>query len=85
MTVNPGFGGQDFIPEALPKISTLRQMIRERGLHCDIEVDGGIQEKTVPLVVKAGANLLVAGSAVYNKKESVERAIIRLRNAIPQL
>jgi ribulose-phosphate 3-epimerase len=81
MTVNPGFGGQDFIPEALPKIAILHQMIKERGLHCDIEVDGGIHEKTVPLVVKAGANLLVAGSAVYNKKESVEQAITRLRNA----
>lgn len=81
MTVNPGFGGQDFIPEALPKISTLHQMIKHRGLHCDIEVDGGISEKTVPLVVQAGANLLVAGSAVYNGKESVEQAITRLRNA----
>ena len=81
MTVNPGFGGQDFIPEALPKISTLHQMIKHRGLHCDIEVDGGISEKTVPLVVQAGANLLVAGSAVYNGKESVEQAITKLRNA----
>jgi len=81
MTVNPGFGGQDFIPEALPKISTLHQIIKQRDLHCDIEVDGGIQEKTVPQVVKAGANLLVAGSAIYNKKESVQQAITRLRNA----
>jgi ribulose-phosphate 3-epimerase len=81
MTVNPGFGGQDFIPETLPKITTLHQMIKQRGLHCDIEVDGGIQEKTVPKVVKAGANLLVAGSAIYNKKESVQQAITRLRNA----
>ena len=82
MTVNPGFGGQDFIPEALPKISRLRQMIDARDLHCDIEVDGGIHEQTVPLVVKAGANLLVAGSAVYNEKESVEKAMNRLRSAI---
>jgi len=82
MTVNPGFGGQDFIPEALPKISRLRQMIDARNLHCDIEVDGGIHEKTVPQVVQAGANLLVAGSAVYNEKESVEQAMTRLRNAI---
>jgi ribulose-phosphate 3-epimerase len=81
MTVNPGFGGQDFIPETLPKIATLHQMIKQRGLHCDIEVDGGIQEKTVPKVVKAGANLLVAGSAIYNKKESVREAITRLRHA----
>src|SRR5260370_20042636 len=82
MTVNPGFGGQDFIPEALPKISRLRQMIDTRNLHCDIEVDGGIHEKTVPQVVQAVANLLVAGSAVYNEKESVEQAMARLRNAI---
>jgi len=82
MTVNPGFGGQDFIPETLPKITRLRQLITQRGCHCDIEVDGGIHEATVPLVVQAGANLLVAGSAVYNERESVAEAIARLRNAI---
>ncbi|MGH2509389.1 MAG: ribulose-phosphate 3-epimerase, partial [Ktedonobacteraceae bacterium] len=82
MTVNPGFGGQDFIPEALPKISRLRQMIAARNLHCDIEVDGGIHEKTVTQVVQAGANLLVAGSAVYNDRESVEQAMARLRSAV---
>lgn len=82
MTVNPGFGGQDFIPETLPKIRRLRQMITERNLRCDIEVDGGIHEATVPLVVQAGANLLVAGSAVYNEHESVAEAMARLRNAI---
>jgi ribulose-phosphate 3-epimerase len=84
MTVNPGFGGQEFISETLPKITTLRQIIIQRGLHCDIEVDGGIHESTVPLVVKAGANLLVAGSAVYNSRESVAEAMARLRNAIPE-
>jgi ribulose-phosphate 3-epimerase len=82
MTVNPGFGGQEFIPETLPKITRLRQVIDQRGLHCDIEVDGGIHEATAPLVVQAGANLLVAGSAVYNEHESVAEAIARLRNAI---
>jgi ribulose-phosphate 3-epimerase len=82
MTVNPGFGGQDFIPETLPKITRLRQVIDQRGLHCDIEVDGGIHEATAPLVVQAGANLLVAGSAVYNERESVAQSIARLRNAI---
>jgi len=81
MSVNPGFGGQDFIPEALTKITTLHKMIQQRGLSCDIEVDGGISEKTVPQVVRAGANLLVAGSAIYNQRESVDQAIIRLRNA----
>ncbi len=82
MTVNPGFGGQEFIPETLPKIASLHQMITARGLNCDIEVDGGIHEATAPLVVKAGANLLVAGSAVYNQQESVAQAIARLKNAV---
>jgi ribulose-phosphate 3-epimerase len=82
MTVNPGFGGQNFIPETLPKITRLRQMIDQQGLDCDIEVDGGIHEAIVPLVVQAGANLLVAGSAVYNDQESVAQAIARLQNAI---
>src|SRR5713226_8640965 len=82
MTVNPGFGGQDFIPETLPKITHMRQTIAQRGLHCDLEVDGGIHEATIPLVVKAGANLLVAGSAVYNEHESVAQSLERLRKAI---
>ncbi|HEU5376512.1 MAG TPA: ribulose-phosphate 3-epimerase [Ktedonobacteraceae bacterium] len=82
MTVNPGFGGQAFIHEALPKISQLRQMLNGRTLRCDIEVDGGISEKTAPLAVQAGANLLVAGSAIYNERESVEQAMVRLRNAL---
>ena len=82
MTVNPGFGGQEFIPEMLPKIERLRRWITQRGLRCDIEVDGGIHEATAPQVVQAGANLLVAGSAVYNDHESVADAIKRLRNAV---
>ena len=82
MTVNPGFGGQEFIPEMLPKIARMRQMIGERNLQCDIEVDGGIHEGTVRQAVQAGANLLVAGSAVYNQRENVSQAIQRLRNAI---
>ncbi|MBV9231068.1 MAG: ribulose-phosphate 3-epimerase [Chloroflexi bacterium] len=82
MTINPGFGGQDFIPETLPKIARVRQMITQRNLRSDVEVDGGIHEATVPQVVRAGANLLVAGSAVYNDKESVAQAMDRLRRAI---
>ncbi len=84
MTVNPGFGGQEFIPETLPKIRRMRQIINERGLSCDLEVDGGVHEATVPLVVQAGANLLVAGSAVYNNTETVAQAMERLRKAISQ-
>src|SRR6266566_1799815 len=82
MTVNPGFGGQDFIPETLPKIARVRQMITQRNLRCNVEVDGGIHEATIPQVVQAGANLLVAGSAVYNQHESVAQAIERLRRSI---
>jgi ribulose-phosphate 3-epimerase len=63
MTVNPGFGGQAFIKAMLPKISEVRDMVRGRNI--DIEVDGGITVETAPLVVKAGANALVAGSAVF--------------------
>jgi len=81
MTVNPGFGGQDFIPEMLPKIARIREFISQRKLLCDVEVDGGIHEATVPLAVQAGANLLVAGSAVFNPLESISQAMERLRRA----
>ena len=84
MTVNPGFGGQEFIPETLPKIRRMRQIISARDLSCDLEVDGGVHEATIPLVVQAGANLLVAGSAVYNDKETVAQSMERLRKAISQ-
>ncbi len=82
MTINPGFGGQELIPETLSKITQTRQLVTQRGLSCDIEVDGGINEETIPLVVRAGANLLVAGSAVYNAKETVAQSMARLRQAI---
>ena len=65
MSVNPGFGGQDFIYSMLPKLRRLRDMLDERGLDVDIEVDGGIGLDTVAAAVDAGANLLVAGSAVF--------------------
>ncbi len=82
MTISPGFGGQELIPETLPKIARLRRIIVERGLQCDIEVDGGINETTAWQVVQAGANLLVAGSAIYNEKESVAQAMERLRRSL---
>ncbi len=65
MTVNPGFGGQSYIPRSTEKIADLKKMIQDRGLHTDIEVDGGINSKTVDTVLDAGANILVAGSAVF--------------------
>ncbi|HVG00954.1 MAG TPA: ribulose-phosphate 3-epimerase [Chloroflexia bacterium] len=83
MTVNPGFGGQEFIESMLPKIERLRKMLDERGLTShDIEVDGGIHEETISRAVSAGANLLVAGSAVYGDKEGVAHAMDTLRRRI---
>ncbi len=78
MTVNPGFGGQEFIPETLTKIRQVRNEITARGLDCEVEVDGGINTQTAPRVVEAGANVLVAGSAVFGEKDGVAAAIQRL-------
>jgi len=69
MTVEPGFGGQKFMPDQLPKIRMLREMMNELNPTCDLEVDGGIDPATAPLVVEAGANVLVAGSAVFGKPD----------------
>ncbi len=77
MTVNPGFGGQKFIPEMLRKIQMVRAMLGDR----DLEVDGGIDDSTAPLVVEAGANVLVAGSYVYNSDSYLD-AIERIRDAV---
>ncbi len=66
MSVHPGFGGQKFIPESLEKITAVRAMINEKGLNVDVQVDGGIYTHNVEDVVKAGANIIVAGSAVFN-------------------
>ncbi|WP_334128561.1 ribulose-phosphate 3-epimerase [Sneathiella sp.] len=66
MSVNPGFGGQKFIPSQLEKIRRLREMIDASGRDIDLEVDGGINAETAPLVIEAGADMLVAGSAVFN-------------------
>lgn len=82
MTVDPGFGGQDYIASMTPKIERLRTMITQHRARCDLEVDGGIHTDTAPVVVHAGANLLVAGSAVYGDPEGVEAGIARLRAAI---
>jgi len=65
MTVFPGFGGQSFMPEVLPKIRAVREAIDQRGLAVDLEVDGGIDTTTTPAVTSAGANVLVAGSAIF--------------------
>ena len=73
MTVNPGFGGQAFIPEAVTKIAELNVLKERQRLDYDIEVDGGITDKTAPLCKKAGANIFVAGSYIYNAKDPVEK------------
>lgn len=78
MTVNPGFGGQSFIETMVPKVRRLAEMIKEHDLAVDIQVDGGINDKTAKLVTAAGANILVAGSYVYGA-EDVAQAIASLR------
>lgn len=65
MTVNPGFGGQAYIDYCTEKVRAVRKMVTDRGLSVDIQVDGGINEKTLPTVLTAGANIIVAGSAVF--------------------
>lgn len=82
MTVDPGFGGQDFIVSMLPKIERLRAMVTQHSARCDLEVDGGIHTGTAAQVVRAGANVLVAGSAIYGDSDGVAAAIARLRAAI---
>ena len=81
MTVNPGYGGQSFITTMPPKITQLRRMLQAAGLNTDIEVDGGINKKTAPLVIAAGANVLVAGSYVYGAADTKE-AIATLRSGL---
>lgn len=78
MSVNPGFGGQSFIESIVPKIARLRKMITDAGLSVDIQVDGGINDKTSKLVREAGANILVAGSYVYGA-EDTKAAIASLK------
>ncbi|WP_442599457.1 ribulose-phosphate 3-epimerase [Neobacillus sp. D3-1R] len=78
MSVNPGFGGQAFIPEVLTKIKTLKNMIDEKGLNVEIEIDGGVNEKTAKLCIEAGATVLVAGSAIYNQHDRA-KAIAALK------
>jgi ribulose-phosphate 3-epimerase len=82
MTVNPGFGGQTFIAEMLPKLETLRAMADTTGRNIDIAVDGGIHEGTIGAVAAAGANVLIAGSAIFNAKDGAAAAIARLRGAV---
>jgi len=85
MTVNPGFGGQRFIEPVVPKIRHIAQMIRDRGLSVEIELDGGIDATTDPRTVAAGASILVAGSAIFGRQdrtaamESIRAAVTSLK------
>jgi ribulose-phosphate 3-epimerase len=84
MTVNPGFGGQDFLAEMLPKIRQLREMIARTTRSIDLEVDGGINVDTAGRVIEAGANVLIVGSAVFSNNFSVQAGIDRLRRVIAE-
>ncbi|MEW6769832.1 MAG: ribulose-phosphate 3-epimerase [Bacillota bacterium] len=81
MSVNPGFGGQQFIPGVLPKITFLRDLLRDRRLNAEIEVDGGINPETAAAAVEAGATVLVAGSAVFRSGDPGE-AVRKLLRAV---
>jgi ribulose-phosphate 3-epimerase len=84
MTVNPGFGGQDYIASMEPKISRIRRIITEVGYDCDLEVDGGIGPSTVAGAARAGANVLVAGSALYRDPLGLDHAVSELRELAGQ-
>ena len=82
MTVNPGWGGQPFLHAQLDKIRRLRRLLEGRGLDLPIGVDGGIDQVTAPLVVEAGAGILVAGSSIYNSETTVAQNVAALRASI---
>ena len=84
MTVNPGFGHQHFLPTTLPKVRRVRQMIEQTNPDCELELDGGIDAETARLGVAAGANVLVAGSAIFGADDGVVAAMKRLRAAAKQ-
>ena len=73
MSVEPGFGGQKFMPESLPKVKALKEEIARQGLNVEIEIHGGINKETAPLAVEAGATVLVAGSYVFSADDMAER------------
>ena len=82
MTVNPGFGGQAFITGMLDKIARLRRILYDRKFKAELEVDGGITTVTGPLAAKAGADVLVAGSAIFNSRRGIGAALKELRDSL---
>jgi ribulose-phosphate 3-epimerase len=85
MTVNPGFGHQQFLATTLPKIRRVRQMIEQSKAEIDVEVDGGIDAATAPLAFAAGANVLVAGTSIFGERDGIAAAMDRLRTSIGQV
>jgi ribulose-phosphate 3-epimerase len=82
MTVNPGFGGQAFIPEMKDKIIRLRRIMDERQAYAELEVDGGITTLLAPEVARAGADVLVAGAAIFNSEAGAAKALQEMRKAL---
>ena len=82
MTVNPGFGGQQFIPGTLPKIERLRRMLDDGGLDVELAVDGGIKGETAPAVVRVGARTLISGSGIFGHPEGIASGVRALREAV---
>jgi len=85
MTVNPGYSGQDFIPSVVKKIATVHQMIQERHLNVQIEVDGGITPETLPLTYRAGARIYVAATSIFKNPAGIAAGVQALRNAVPAM
>ena len=79
MSVNPGFAGQKFMPEVLEKVKFFRSKIKNENLNIDIEIDGGIDFKTAPLAIKAGANILVSGTTIFKGENNISENIKNLR------
>ena len=82
MSVNPGFGGQTFIPETLPRIANMRKIIDSRKPGIELEVDGGINADNAPDIVEAGADVLVAGNSIFGAEDGISQALQRLREAV---
>ena len=82
MTVNPGFSGQSFMPEMVHKIETVSNMIQATNKNIGLQVDGGVNEETLPIVLKAGANIIVAATAIFGHPEGIQAGVNALRNVI---
>jgi ribulose-phosphate 3-epimerase len=83
MTVNPGYGGQNFLPETLPKISKIRNLLNQFNSHAYIAVDGGISVSTVQKVIDAGANVFIAGNSIFNHPDGIESGIKSIKSLFP--